>query len=87
VRVPIIHENAVYTIELLTQDMQGLGMTENSWRREIKEGRLKVHDRCGQYLIMGSDLLEWIRGGPGQRTGTPREHLHNAMTNGVANEN
>jgi hypothetical protein len=40
-----------------------LGLRQSSLRREIREGRLSVNKRCGKYFFLGSQLLNWLRGG------------------------
>jgi hypothetical protein len=56
--VPIIDPHAVFTLESLRVT---LGLRDGSLPREIRQGRLKAHRRCGRYFILGSDVIAWLR--------------------------
>jgi hypothetical protein len=58
--VPIIHQNAVYTLDQARGTLQ---LAKDTLGREIRLGRLRVARRAGKYLILGSWLLEWIEAG------------------------
>jgi hypothetical protein len=60
----IIHETGVYTVGAVRTM---LGLRQSSLRREIREGRLSVNKRCGKYFFLGSQLLDWLRGGEMRR--------------------
>jgi hypothetical protein len=42
---------------------EGLSLTRNTLRREIKLKRLRVSKRAGKYYFLGSWVLEWLEGG------------------------
>jgi hypothetical protein len=56
----IIDPHAVFRLGALTSL---LGLKRSSLAREIREKRLRVVKRCGTYFFLGSDILEWLRGG------------------------
>jgi hypothetical protein len=56
----IVCASAVYTAEAFRR---AFGLRASSLRREVREGRLKVHKRCGKYFILGEDVLAWLRAG------------------------
>jgi hypothetical protein len=58
--VPVIHCNAVYSLDLARN---ALGLAKATLGREIRLGRLRVAKRAGKYMILGSWLLEWIESG------------------------
>jgi hypothetical protein len=62
--VHIVHPTAVYTGDAFRR---AFGLRQTSLRREVREGRLKVHKRCGKYFILGADVLDWLRGGEVRR--------------------
>jgi hypothetical protein len=55
--VPTIDPHMVFTVQTL---MRTLGLKEGSIPREIRQGRLKAHRRCGRYFILGSDVITWL---------------------------
>jgi hypothetical protein len=59
-KAPVIHPNAVYSLELARNVLQ---LAKNCLPREIRLGRLRVSKRAGKYLILGAWLLEWIEAG------------------------
>jgi hypothetical protein len=56
----IIVPTAVYTSE---QVRRLLGLADGTIRREVREGRLRVAERCNRYYFLGAWLLEWIAAG------------------------
>jgi hypothetical protein len=58
--IPHIHPDMVFTRESF---LRTFGLRQSSLRREVREGRLKVQKRCGKYFILGSEVLNWLRGG------------------------
>src|SRR4051812_9466949 len=56
----VIHERGVYTAE---QVRRLLGLADGTIRREVREGKLRVAERCNRYYFLGSWLLEWITSG------------------------
>jgi hypothetical protein len=57
--VPVIQPTAVYTVATFQRTF---GLRPSSLRREVREGRLKVQKRCGRYFILGSAVLDWLKG-------------------------
>jgi hypothetical protein len=57
-KVPNILPGNVYTLTTLRELLE---LKTGSLPREIKLGKLKAHRVCGRYLILGEDVLEWIR--------------------------
>jgi hypothetical protein len=43
--------------------LKGLDLKDSTISREIREGRLKSYRRAGKDYFLGSDLLDWIKGG------------------------
>jgi hypothetical protein len=69
--VHVIDAQAVYTADGFRRVF---GLRASSLRREVREGRLIVHRRCGRYFILGLDVLAWLRAGevrPRARTAAP----------------
>jgi hypothetical protein len=56
---PIIHPQAVYTLE---QARQALGLSETCLPREARKGRLRVARLGGVNYTLGAWLLAWVRG-------------------------
>jgi hypothetical protein len=55
----IVDPNAVFSLAGL---QKALKLRRNSLPREIKEGRLKAHKRCGRWWIIGQSVLSWLQG-------------------------
>jgi hypothetical protein len=56
----VIDPNAVFT---RASFMAFFGISKNTLRNEIKEGRLRVSERGGKYLILAKWALQWIEAG------------------------
>jgi hypothetical protein len=56
----VIDPNAVFT---LPGARAALRLAKSTFRREVREGRLRVSSRAGRRWLLGSWLLEWIAGG------------------------
>jgi hypothetical protein len=55
---------AVYTPTTLKA---ALGLRDNTIPREVRADRLRVSKRAGRYFVLGSWVLEWLRGGEVRR--------------------
>jgi hypothetical protein len=67
-----IHPNDVFT---LSGARAALRLAKSTFRREVREGRLRVSCRAGRRWLLGSWLLEWLRGGELARPGA-NGHAH-----------
>jgi hypothetical protein len=56
----VIGPTAVY---LLPEVITIFRLRKSTIRRELREGRLRVCKRAGRYYFLGSQLLDWLRGG------------------------
>jgi len=56
-----------------------LRLRSSTFRREIREGRLRVSKRAGKYFFLGKWLVEWIEGGELRRQvqAFAQTHSHN----------
>lgn len=65
----VVNPTSIFTSESFRRLF---GLRASSLRREVRERRLRVHKRCGKYLIIGEDVLAWIRGGAVLRHQPPK---------------
>jgi hypothetical protein len=56
----VIVATAVYSVD---EARLALRLKKTTIRREVREKRLRVAKRAGQYYLLGEWLLEWIRAG------------------------
>lgn len=50
----------ILTIEATSER---LGISQRTLREKAKAGIIKAHKKAGRWLILHSDLIEWIRSG------------------------
>jgi hypothetical protein len=72
----VIEPNAVFT---LAGARAALRLAKSTFRREVREGRLRVSCRAGRRWLLGSWLLEWIAAGE-----LPPRPCAQGRTNGLA---
>src|SRR5262249_51789350 len=56
----VLHPNAILFPD---QFKRLFRLKESTLRREVREGRLVVYKRGGRYYLIGSEIMEWLRGG------------------------
>jgi hypothetical protein len=56
----VIEPNAVFT---LAGARAALRLAKSTFRREVREGRLRVSCRAGRRWLLGKWLLEWLETG------------------------
>jgi hypothetical protein len=56
----VLDPNGVYAPEFVRAAFR---LRTSTLRREIREKRLAVSKRAGRYYFLGSQLLDWLRGG------------------------
>jgi hypothetical protein len=66
---PAVHVIAPTAVYLVEDAKRILRLKESTIRREVREGRLRVSKRAGRYFILGSWLVEWLKGGEVRRQG------------------
>jgi hypothetical protein len=68
----VIFPEGVYTPAIVTER---LGLAKGTMPREIRLRRLRVSKRGGRYYLLGSWVLDWLRGGEVRRARNtaPRE--------------
>lgn len=50
----------IFTIEDVSTR---LGISQRTLREKAKAGIIKAHKKAGRWLILQSDLIEWVRSG------------------------
>jgi hypothetical protein len=63
----VVHVIDPHGIYFLDAARQLLRLKESSLRRECREGRLRVAQRCGRNFVLGKWLLEWLESAPPPR--------------------
>ena len=54
--------NCIYTVEQVAEMM---GVSPITIKRRLKDGTLKGRKFCGPWRILGSEIIEYMRGGEG----------------------